>query len=582
MAEYISEELIDRISEQADIVQIIGEYLPLKKAGKNYKTLCPFHQERTPSFVVSPEKQLFHCFGCGIGGNVFTFIMKWEKVSFPEAVKVLGDRMGILVRAVEDKERVVYKEELYRINEQVASFFQQRLDRNQTARRYLEDRGFEEETLGIFKVGYASSSREFLEFCQKKGFSFERLRDLGLVVPSKEGKGYYAYFRDRIIFPIFTSQGKICGFGGRVLDSSLPKYLNSPQSPVFDKGKVLYGLNFSKEEIRREGEAILVEGYTDVLSLYQAGIRNVIASLGTSLTHSQARLIKRYMDTVFIAYDPDRAGVAAALRGIDLLLEADLRIRVISLPEGFDPAELLARKEGEVFTRRKNQALPYFNWRLNLEIPQGCPLEPEDKVRIIDALFSTLSKVKNEIKLRDYIGKLAHRLNLDESLVGMELEKFKRKEKVSVSEFFKTGNDQERMEEMLLRLMLSDVEIARMVKERWNVNYFESPFYKEIAQKVIFSAEREEMSSSKLINKLRDENLSSFISSSSLSEDSFKGSDRKRIVLDLIETLHRNRRQKKIDELRGKIEKEEEEGQEEKVREHLNELIRLKKQILLR
>jgi len=582
MAEYISEELIDRISEQADIVEIIGEYLPLKKAGKNYKTLCPFHQERTPSFVVSPEKQLFHCFGCGIGGNVFTFIMKWEKVSFPEAVKVLGDRMGILVHAVEDKERVVYKEELYRINEQVASFFQQRLDRNQTARRYLEDRGFEEETLGIFKVGYASSSREFLEFCQKKGFSFERLRDLGLVVPSKEGKGYYAYFRDRIIFPIFTPQGKICGFGGRVLDSSLPKYLNSPQSPIFDKGKVLYGLNFSKEEIRREGEAILVEGYTDVLSLYQAGIRNVIASLGTSLTHSQARLIKRYMDTVFIAYDPDRAGVAATLRGIDLLLEADLRIRVISLPEGLDPAELLARKEGEVFTRRKNQALPYFNWRLNLEIPQGCPLEPEDKVRIIDALFSTLSKVKNEIKLRDYIRKLAHRLNLDESLVGMELEKFKRKEKVSVSEFFKTGNDRERMEEMLLRLMLSDVEIARMVKERWNVDYFESPFYKEIAQKVIFSAEGEEMSSSKLINKLRDENLSSFISSSSLSEDSFKGSDRKRIVLDLIETLHRNRRQKKIDELRGKIEKEEEEGQEEKVREHLNELIRLKKQILLR
>jgi len=580
MADYISEELINRISEEADIVEVIGEYLPLKKAGKNYKALCPFHEERTPSFVVSPEKQLFHCFGCGVGGNVFTFLMRWEKISFPEAVRMLAEKMGIPIPAQGNRKESLWKEELYGLNEEIVLYFQQNLWKNKVARGYLKDRGFDEETLNVFRVGYAPSSEEFLKFCRKKGFSFERLRDLGLILPSKRGKGYYAYFRDRIIFPVFTPQGKVCGFGGRVLDSSLPKYLNSTQSPIFDKGKILYGLNFNKEEIRRKGEAILVEGYTDVLALYQAGIRNAVASLGTSLTHSQTRLIRRYADAIFIAYDQDRAGVAATLRGIDLLLEVDLKVRIISLPEGADPADLLTEEKKELFIKKKDEALPYFDWRLNLEIPQGRTLEAEDKIRVIKALFPTLSKIKNEIKLRELIRKLAYRLDLDESLVGMELESFKKKVKFSLSELPKTGNEQEKMEEMLLRLMLSDTEIAKMVKERWSEDYFNNPSYKAVAQRVISLVEKGEMSFSALINQLREENLSSLVSSFSLSEDFFKGSDKKRIVLDIIEALYRNRGQRKIEELRRKIKEEEEEGKEEKVREYLNELIRLKKQIL--
>jgi len=276
-------------------------------------------------------------------------------------------------------------------------------------------------------LGYAPASRVFLSFCKKKGISLERLRDLGLLSLGKED--WYAYFRERIIFPIFTPQGRICGFGGRVLDSSSPKYLNSPQSPVFDKGRVLYGLNFSKEAIGKEKAVVLVEGYTDAITLYQGGIRNVVASLGTSLTASQARLIKRYADEVFIAYDQDKAGIAATLRGIDLLLEADLKVRIISLPRGMDPAEFLDKKGAKLFVKEKDKAISYFDYRVNLEIGQSSFLEPEDKLRVVNALFPTLSRVKNLIKLQELIKKLAHRLNIDESLLGMEFEKFKRRQR---------------------------------------------------------------------------------------------------------------------------------------------------------
>ena len=241
MAGFIPSNIIDRIVEESDIVEIIGSYISLKKSGKNYQALCPFHQERTPSFVVSPEKQLFHCFGCGVGGNVFTFLMKWEKVSFPEAVKIIGGKIGISVPTLNKSGG--YKEDLYRINALVADFFHQKLKENRFALNYLLKRGFKESIIDTFYLGYAPSSQDFLNFCYSKKIPQEKLKELGLISPSRDKDGYYAYFRSRIIFPVFTPAGKICGFGARVLDESLPKYLNSSQSPLFDKGENLFILN---------------------------------------------------------------------------------------------------------------------------------------------------------------------------------------------------------------------------------------------------------------------------------------------------------------------------------------------------
>jgi len=586
MSAFVPEEVIDRITERADIVEIISEYLPLKKAGKNYKALCPFHQERTPSFMVSPQKQLFHCFGCGVGGSVFSFLMKWEKITFPEAIRNLGEKVGIPVSFSAEEERASgYKEELYRINELVAEIFQEELKRNASAKAYLKERGFDEKTVATFKIGFAPSSKEFLQACRNRDLSREKLQELGLLFTSD--KGTRAYFRYRIIFPIFTSRGRVCGFGGRVIDDSMPKYLNSSESPTFDKGKTLYGLNFSKEAIRRENEAILVEGYTDLIYLHQVGIRNVVASLGTSLTPWQARTIKRHTDQTFIAYDQDKAGVAATLRGIDLLLEADLRIRVIPLPRGKDPADLV-KKGMDLFLEKKAEATPYFDYRLKLETEKRPSLDLEDKIEIVKALFPTLGKNKDLVRIRGFIKKLSQRLPLDEESILTEFEKFKRGERRLFHTYLslRKRDDREEMEKTLLQLMLDDEKMIGIVEKKRGSHLFRNPSYRLVAEKLIDSLKKGAAGSARLADQLEEENLSSLISSVSLSESCWKEDSKERVVRDYIRSLERNNSQRRIDELREKIKtrenKGEEKGEEKEVEKCLEELTSLKKQIISR
>jgi len=585
MAAYISNEIIDKIIEQTDIVELISDYLPLKRAGKNYKALCPFHQERTPSFVVSPEKQLFHCFGCGVGGNALSFLMKWEKISFPEAVKMLGEKLGISVYLSErEKEESAFKDDLYRTNEAISTLFQEELRKNKFAQDYLVKREFNKNIIKSFKLGYAPSSRNFLRLCKEKEISFKNLRELGLL-SSEEDDNFY--FKGRLIFPIFTPRGRICGFGGRVLGNSLPKYLNSPQSRIFKKGENLYGLNLSKETIGQKKEVILVEGYTDVVALYQIGVKNVVASLGTSLTSSQARLIKRYANQVFIAYDEDTAGTTATLRGIDLLLEENLRIKVISMPRGMDPGDFLKKGDKEEFIKRKREALSYFDYRLNLEIDHRSSLEVEEKIDVINNLFPTLQKIKDLIKLQELIKKLAFRLDLDESLLTMEFKKFKgRKRKIFPSSpifNIDTKREEEKTEKMLLQLMLTERKAINIVIEKGGVNNFANPSYRKIAQKIILLSEKEGiLSPGKLISHLEEESLSSIVSSFYLADPPFGVDEREKIAKDFIKSLQRSKKQKRITELIKKIEESEKKGEEEKVNEWSKELTKLKKQILLR
>ncbi|MEA1965116.1 MAG: DNA primase, partial [Candidatus Aerophobetes bacterium] len=574
MATYISNEIIDKIIEQTDIVELISNYLPLKKAGKNYKALCPFHQERTPSFVVSPEKQLFHCFGCGVGGNVISFLMRWEKISFPEAVKMLGDKLGISIYlSKREREESVIKDELYQTNEVISTLFQEELKKNRFVQDYLIKRGFNEDIIKSFKLGYAPSSRDFLRLCKRRGVSFKNLRELGLL---SEDDNFY--FKGRLIFPIFTPTDKISGFGGRVLDSSLPKYLNSSQSCIFKKGENLYGLNLSKEPIRQKKEVILVEGYTDVVALYQLGLKNVVASLGTSLTPSQSRLIKRYANQIFVAYDEDTAGGAATLRGIDLLLEEDLRIKVISMPRGMDPGDFLKKGGKEEFVKRKKEALSYFDYRLNLEIDHRSSLEVEEKIDVINNLFPTLQKIRDVIKLQELIKKLAFRLDLDESLLTTEFKRFKgRKRKISSSPIFNIGTkEEEKAEKMLLQLMLTERRVINIVIEEGGADNFANPSYRKIAQKIILLSKKEDiLSPGKLISQLEEDNLSSVVSSFYLLDSPFGMNDKEKIAKDFIKNLQRSKKQKRITELIKKIEESEKKGEEEKVNEWSKELTKL-------
>jgi len=582
MAGFIPNEIIDQIVEGSDIVELIGSYVPLKKSGKNYQALCPFHQERTPSFVVSPGKQLFHCFGCGVGGNVFTFLMKWEKVSFPEAVKIVGEKIGISVPTLDKPGG--YREELYRTNALAADFFHQKLKESKFTLNYLFKRGFKESIIDTFYLGYAPTSSDFLNFCHGEEISQERLKELGLILSSQEKEEYYAYFRSRIIFPIFTSAGKICGFGARVLDDSLPKYINSPQSPLFDKGENLYGLNLAKQLIREEKEVILVEGYTDVIALYQGGVRNVVASLGTSLTFSQARVIKRYANKVYVAYDEDSAGESATLRGIDVLLDADLQIKIISFPGGADPADFIQEKGKESFIKVKEKSVSYFDYKLNLEISQKPSLGAQEKWEVANCLFPTLEKVRNQIVKEELIKRLASKLNVSEKSVGKDFEDFVQKKN---SPTFPISPSSKKFEEKdgeryLLEIMLYGEEVVEVVKNEFSLDEFTNPGYRKIAQEIIKTIEKGGLSYSRLINQIKDEDLSSVVSSFNLSNPSWKGYDKIKIAREIINNLKRISNQRKIASYSEKFKESEKRGEEEKVRELGSKLSQLKRETLLK
>lgn len=360
----ISEDIIQKIKEENDIVDLISESVKLKRTGRNYLGLCPFHHEKTPSFSVSRDKQIYKCFGCGEAGNVFTFVMKSKNLSFPEAVKFLADRVNIDIDFDKDNGRRKNTfQKLYRLNVEAARYFFKCLSVNRKAKEYLSNRGITENIIKKFGLGYSVDSWDhMLNFLKSRGFSELDMVSAGLIIKGKKGN-YYDRFRNRIIFPVFNNRGKVIGFGGRVLDNSKPKYLNSPETSLFKKGINLYGLNFAvKNDFGRV--LIIVEGYMDCIALHQYGITNAVASLGTALTVNQAKLLARYADKVIISYDADTAGQMATVRGMDILKSVGLEIKVLQIPNGKDPDEFVRNNGREEFLKLVDKALPLIEYRI--------------------------------------------------------------------------------------------------------------------------------------------------------------------------------------------------------------------------
>ena len=363
----ISEEIIQKIKDQNDIVDIISETVKLKKTGRNFSGLCPFHNEKSPSFSVSQEKQIYKCFGCGEAGNVISFVMKTKNMQFLEAVRYLADRANIQINFGnrENNKTAQKKDLLYNINVEAGRYFFYNLMNNQNAKEYFLNRGLKIETIKRFGLGYANDSwNNLLSYLKKRGFSEELMAEAGLISINKEKGRKYDRFRNRVMFPVFDYRGKVIGFGGRVLDDSKPKYLNSPETLVFQKGTNLYGLNFALKGNFQERYFIIVEGYMDLIALHQSGITNVVASLGTALTINQARLLKRYADKVVIAYDSDLAGQMATMRGLEILRNAGFDVRVLSIPKGKDPDEFVKSNGKDAFLKLVNSAEPLIDYRL--------------------------------------------------------------------------------------------------------------------------------------------------------------------------------------------------------------------------
>lgn len=428
MAGPVPEEFLETVRSRIDIVEIISEYVVLKKTGRNYAGLCPFHQEKTPSFTVSPTKQIFYCFGCGTGGSIFTFLMKKDHLTFPEAVESLARRVGLeLPRTGHDRERHNRKTRYYELNAQVAEFYHRILmsgDAGKQARDYLLRRGVQREVWGTFLLGYAPpGGGELLQFLREKGYDPQFLAEAGLVV-SNYGDSQVR-FRGRLIYPIFNARGRCLGFGGRALNAEHPKYLNSSESFVFSKSRNLYGLNLALPAIREADRALVVEGYMDCIALHQSGFSNTVAALGTAFTREQARLLLRYTRNVVLAFDTDAAGTAASLRGAGYLQEEGGRVYVLDLPSGKDPDEFLRAGGKEAFAAAlQDRTLSYLEFKLEQLMRKHDPTTAYGRVEIIGAILDDLARTENLVLREGFIRQVAGRVNVSEDAIRAELVRY--------------------------------------------------------------------------------------------------------------------------------------------------------------
>lgn len=419
----ISETVIDDIHARADIVELIGRYVPLTRAGRHFKAHCPFHKERTPSFMVNTDKQIFHCFGCGVGGNIFSFLMQHDRLTFPEAVRQLADHVGVRVPEREADASDGAHERVRSVLEKSCRYFERMLHDSKTgkaARAYLERRGVSEQTRSQFRVGLAPAGWETLLTAAKStGVSADELEAAGMVIRGTSGS--YDRFRNRLMFPIMNVRGHIVGFGGRSLDDQEPKYLNSPETLLYSKGRHLFGLSLAKDAIIAAKTAIVVEGYFDCVVLAGAGMSHVVSPLGTALTEEHARLLKRYAEQIILAFDADAAGEQATLRGIDLLVEAGLQVRVAQLPQGVDPDEVLRAHGRERLEQLVEQSLSLFDALVQGALRRYPATDAESTVQAAQFVLPTIARIPDAMLRSEYVRLLAARLRLDEAAVAHEL-----------------------------------------------------------------------------------------------------------------------------------------------------------------
>jgi DNA primase len=434
---HIADDKIDEVRNANDIIEVISGYVPLKKRGKNYLGLCPFHTEKTPSFTVSAEKQMYHCFGCGKGGNIFTFLMEMDKVSFVEAVRSLASKAGITIpeENVSATEEQTQFENYYAVCRFAGMHFFRNLTESEEGKEalsYFYKRGFTDETIRTFGLGYSLNSWDaFVIKAQAEGFKTEDIAKVGLARVRDDGS-LYDYFRGRAMFPIFSTQGRVIGFGARKMredDAIVGKYINSPESPLYDKSRILYGLFHSKDFIRQEDNVLMVEGYADLISLYQAGIQNVVASSGTALTDAQLKLIGRYSKNLTLVYDADSAGSSATVRGIDLALEHDLNVRIVELPEGEDPDSFVLKHGGVEFRERLANAVSFIDFKAKQFQRSGAFTTAEGKTQAVRSLVQSIAKMKDELKRNFYVKEVAEKYEVFESLLYRELERALAQEK---------------------------------------------------------------------------------------------------------------------------------------------------------
>jgi DNA primase len=536
VADHIPQDIIEEIRRRNDIVDVISEYLPLKGSGGNYKALCPFHSEKTPSFTVTRQKQIFHCFGCGVGGNVLHFIMKYEHMSFPEAVSYLAKRSGVTLPKNRSRAASApleaHKERLFGMNEMAAEFFHQVLltaPQAEKARAYLSKRGLNERSVERFKLGYAPAGWDsLLRHGAARGFQPQMLAEVGLVKGRDDGHGFYDRFRDRLMFPICDVMGRVVALGGRLLENQpeAPKYLNSPETAIYKKGTLLYGLHLAKQPIRAEGRVLIVEGYLDLISLFQAGIEHVVATLGTALTRSHVQLLKAYAKEAVLVFDGDTAGRSAALRGKEYFLqghvryflpgahvsslqgalEGDLHAKVVLLPQGHDPDTYVQREGREALLTKVREAQPFIEFLLDAEAEGHDLTSVQGKLAYVRKLLPVIVNLANQVERTEYLSELVKRTGIAASALADELHRLRqsasRPEKTMETHYFPSLGP----ERLLVQLLLTQRSWIPYARAQMPYDDLQEPNLRAILQALYtVAADNGELDVAALLERLPDE-----------------------------------------------------------------------------
>lgn len=586
---FIPEDVIARILERSDIVQLISAYTPLKRVGKNFKALCPFHHEKTPSFIVNPDKQIFHCFGCGVGGNQISFVMQQERLDFPEAVRLLAAKVGVLIPEVtgSSSESMDLRQQVFEINQWALEIFHECLLSGsdpgaREAREYLKKRGLGLDVVKKCRLGYAPDKWDhLLQQLRSRRVDLSKVEKAGLIVARDNGSGFYDRFRHRVIFPILDLQARCVAFGARALRSEEgAKYINSPETPVYIKGRHLYGFYLTKDAVREADEVVLVEGYMDFVVPFQSGVLNLAASLGTALTPEQIRLIRRYTSKIVFLFDGDSAGQEAMLRSLDLLIQEDMQVKVAVLGTEDDPDSFIRKFGIEVFKARLAEAKSVFDYkwqmltgRYNLRIPEG-------KAAIAKDMLETIRCFPSAVTQHAYLKKLADQLGLPEETLALELRRipavsFLVKGAAVVSPVVAPTRA---VEKEILRLLLLEESLLVLARKE----ILPSDFCDETIRSVVTLMfadfdEGKEMSATVLLNSLQDEAVISMISQL-LAAEIPVAQDKEKLMADYIQRLKGDRLKMERQHLRSRILEAQRSGDNV----HLEELTRQFNQLIKR
>jgi DNA primase len=519
----------EEIRRRVNILDVVSLHVTLRRSGRSYKGLCPFHSEKTPSFHVDPERGFFYCFGCHAGGDVFDFVMRIGSVSFREAVRELAERAGVaLERSPEDERSAGERERLLRAVAEAEAFFRAQLqgELGREARRYLEGRGVDPAVRDAFQLGYAPPGWDhLLRALRGRGFDAAVLQEAGLVVQRPGGDGHYDVFRNRLVFPIRDLQGRPVAFGGRALDDATPKYLNTRETPLFAKGKTLYALDAARAAIRETGQAVIVEGYMDALACHQFGVRNAVASLGTTLTEDQVRLVKRFASRAVVVYDADAAGLDAAARALALCEEGELPVRVAVLPERTDPDSYLRTAGPEAFREVLEKARPAFEYRLELALSRHDRRTVEGKVGIVDELAPLITTAPNPVRQAEYVRIVGETLGVREEAIRAQLRRVGRGAgggRTSDPRPVAEGDARAAAERLLLHLWVADAAVRRELRAAVDPGMFREEAHRALADALMASG-APEGDPGQVRERLRDETAVSLLGRFLIAEPPVKG-----------------------------------------------------------